>query len=80
MLRGKPLIDAEEWLSQRFNQISSVEERFISLSLELRRRERREKKQARRRVIVGLVGGLFAVLILAGIAEFQSQRAEKRRL
>ncbi|MGB3761062.1 MAG: hypothetical protein WBA07_32605 [Rivularia sp. (in: cyanobacteria)] len=36
LLRGKPLIDAEEWLSQRFNQISSVEERFISLSLDLR--------------------------------------------
>ena len=80
LLRGKPLIDAEEWLLQRLNQISSVEERFISLSLELRRRERREKKQARRRVIVGLVGGLFAALILAGIAEFQSQRAKKQRL
>ena len=80
LLRGKPLIDAEVWLSQRENQLSSVEQDFISLSLELRCREAREKKKARRRVIVWLVGGLIAALILAGIAEFQSQRAEKQRL
>ena len=79
LLRGKPLIDAEEWLLQRENQLSSVEQDFISLSLELRHREAREKKKARRRVIVWLIGGLIAALILAGIAEFQSQRAENQR-
>ncbi|MDY6900631.1 MAG: WD40 repeat domain-containing protein, partial [Cyanobacteriota bacterium] len=79
LLRGKPLIDAKEWLSQRLNQLSTIEQNFISLSLELRRKEAREKKQARRRVIVWLVGGLFAALILAGIAEFQSQQAEYQR-
>ncbi|MEO1765009.1 MAG: hypothetical protein AAFR83_24365, partial [Cyanobacteria bacterium J06629_18] len=79
LLRGKSLIDSEEWLLLRLNQISSVEQEFISLSLDLRRREKREKKQARKRVIVWLVGGLVAALILAGIAEFQSQRAEFQR-
>ncbi|WP_414619941.1 eIF2A-related protein [Calothrix sp. CCY 0018] len=79
LLRGKPLIDAKVWLLQRKNQISSVEQDFINLSLDLRHREARIKKVARRRVIVWLVGGLIAALILAGIAEFQSQRAENQR-
>ncbi len=79
LLRGKPLIDAKEWLSQRLNQISSVEQEFISLSLDLRSREKREKKQARRRVIVWLIGGLIAALILAGIAEYQSHQSEYQR-
>ncbi|MGF1674083.1 MAG: CHAT domain-containing protein, partial [Rivularia sp. (in: cyanobacteria)] len=79
LLRGKPLIDAEVWLLQRLNQISSVEERFIYLSLDLRDREAREKKTTRRRVIVGLAGGLIAALILAGIAILQWQRAEEKR-
>ncbi len=80
LLRGKPLIDAEEWLSQRLNQISLVERDFINLSLELRRIEARERRVARRRVIVGLVGGLIAAVILTVIAEFQSQRADQQRL
>ncbi len=48
LLRGKSLIDAEEWLLQCSNQISSVEETFINLSLKLRRIEARENKAARR--------------------------------
>jgi WD40 repeat protein len=79
LLRGKPLIDAEEWLLQRLNQISSVEERFIRLSLALRHREKAEKKKARRLVIATLVGGLIAALILARIALFQSHLAENQR-
>ncbi|MGB3649709.1 MAG: CHAT domain-containing protein, partial [Rivularia sp. (in: cyanobacteria)] len=80
LLRGKPLIDAKQWLSQRSNQISLVEETFINLSLELCDREARIRKVARRRIIVGLVGGLIAAVILAVIAEFQSQRADQERL
>lgn len=79
LLRGKPLIDAEEWLLQRSNQFSSVEVEFINLSLDLRDRESREKKAARRKIIVWLVGGLIAAIILTIIAEFQSQRAEIER-
>ncbi len=80
LLRGKPLIDAKEWLSQRSNQISLVEKSFINLSLDLCDREDRIRKVARRRVIVGLVGALLAAFILTGIAQFQSQRADKQRL
>ena len=80
LLRGMPLINAKVWLLQRSNQLSSVERDFISLSLDLCSREARIKKVARRRVIVGLVGGLLAAFILTGIAEFQSQRAENLRL
>ena len=76
LLRGKPLIDAKEWLLQRSNQLSSVEQEFISLSLDLRDRETREKKAARRRVIIGLAGGLIAALLFPSIALFQWQRAE----
>ena len=46
LLRGKPLIDAEEWLLERLNQLSLMEQDFISLSLDLRCREAREKKKA----------------------------------
>ncbi|AFY55337.1 WD40 repeat-containing protein [Rivularia sp. PCC 7116] len=76
LLRGKPLIDAEEWLLQRSNQFSSVEQGFIDLSLDLRNRETREKEAARRKVIVWLVCGLIAALILAAIAEDKRRESE----
>ncbi|MEM7713223.1 MAG: CHAT domain-containing protein [Cyanobacteria bacterium P01_A01_bin.68] len=79
LLRGKPLIDAEVWLLQRFNQISSHEVRFINFSIDLRDREEKEKKAARRRVIIGLTGGLIGALLLAGLAVFQWRRAEEKR-
>ncbi|MBV6624257.1 MAG: CHAT domain-containing protein [Rivularia sp. (in: Bacteria)] len=79
LLRGKSLVDAEVWLLQRSNQLSLVEESFINLSLDLRDREVREKKAARRRIVIGLAGGLIAALILAGVAVLQWQRAESQR-
>ena len=79
LLRGKPLIDAEEWLLQRLEQISSQEQRFINLSLDLRDRESKAKKTARRRVITSLTVALVVSLLLTGIALFQWRRAEKQR-
>ena len=79
LLRGKPLIDAEEWLLQRLEQISSQEENFINLSLDLRDRESKANKAARRRVIIGLTVALVVALLLTGIALFQWRRAEKER-
>ncbi|MCJ8279742.1 MAG: WD40 repeat domain-containing protein, partial [Rivularia sp. ALOHA_DT_140] len=79
LLAGKSLVDAQEWLLQRSNQISSVEQRFINLSLDKRDREVREKSLARRRVVIGLAGGLVAALLLAVFAGFQWQRAEEKR-
>ena len=79
LLRGKPLVDAEEWLLQRLQQISLVEQRFINLSLDLRDRESKAKKAARRRIIIGLAIGLVAALLSSGIALFQWRRAENQR-
>lgn len=79
LLRGKPLIDAQEWLLQRLEQISSQEQRFINLSLKLRDRESKAKKAAHKRVIIGLTVGFVVALLLAGIALFQWRRAENQR-
>ncbi|MBD2681580.1 MULTISPECIES: CHAT domain-containing protein [Nostoc] len=68
LLRGKPLADAEYWQSQRFLELSSQERSFIGLSVELRERESKKQKRRRQFTILGLTGGLFVALGLAGLA------------
>ncbi len=80
LLRGKPLVDAEEWLLQRSIQMSSSEQDFIHLSLELRHREQQEKNAASKRIFIGLTAGLVGALILAGVALFQRQQAQINEL
>jgi WD40 repeat protein/ABC-type dipeptide/oligopeptide/nickel transport system ATPase component len=79
LLRGKPLIDAEDWLLKRNHQISDDEQIFINLSLELREKEEKAKNAARKRVFIWLAGGLVTALLLAGIALFQWRQAEYQR-
>ncbi|NJR74537.1 MAG: WD40 repeat domain-containing protein [Scytonema sp. CRU_2_7] len=79
LLRGKPLIDAEEWLLYRSNQISATEQIFIKLSLELRDKEHQEKNAARKRIVIGLSGGLVVSLLLTSVALLQWQQAESQR-
>ena len=79
LLRGKPLIYAEEWLLQRSMQMSNFEQAFINLSLELRNREQQENNAAIKRILIGLTAGLVVALLLAGIALFQRQQADYQR-
>jgi WD40 repeat protein len=76
LLRGAPLAEAEGWLQSRPVEVSAAERVFIQLSLELRDREHKEQERRRQRTIMGLVGGLGAVSILAVGAFWQWQRAE----
>ena len=77
--RGKPLNDAEEWLLQRSNQISISEQNFINLSVELRDREQQEKINTKKRLLLGLAGGLVGSLLLTSVALWQWQQAESQR-
>ena len=79
LLRGKPLIDGEDWLLKRSHQISDDEQKFINLSLELREKEEEAKNAARKRVLIWLTGGLVTALLLAGLALFQWRQAEYQR-
>jgi len=76
LLRGKPLIDAEDWLLKRSHQISDDEQNFINLSLELREKEEELKNAARKRTFIWLTGGLVTALLLAGFAGFQWRQAQ----
>lgn len=76
LLRGKPLIDAQEWLQQRANQMSATEQSFIDLSLEIRDKEHQAQNAAKTRIFIALITGLLGALILAGVALFQRQQAQ----
>jgi WD40 repeat protein len=80
LLRGAPLAEAEGWLQSRPVEVSPAERVFIQLSLELRDRERKEQERRRQRIVMGLVGGLGVVSILAVGAFWQWQRAQIRRI
>jgi len=76
LLRGKPLIDAQEWLMQRQEQMSATELDFINLSLELRNREHQAQDAVRNRIFFALTMGIVGAIILAGVALFQRQQAQ----
>ena len=63
LLRGRRLVEAEGWLSEREEDISLPEQEFIWESVGLRERKRR-------RTISLLTGGLLVALGLAGFAAF----------
>jgi energy-coupling factor transporter ATP-binding protein EcfA2 len=77
-LRGKPLIDAENWLDQRQSQISEKGQEFIQLSS--KRREYKIQREKRRLVVLtsllGLATTAFVISAGLGVTAFlQSRRA-----
>ncbi|MBN3924502.1 trypsin-like peptidase domain-containing protein [Nostoc sp. NMS4] len=68
LLRGVPLAEAENWLKQRFDELSQAEQDFIQQSLTLRDRDRKQKERRRKLTLFGLTGGLVIVSILAVVA------------
>ncbi|MBD2300415.1 eIF2A-related protein [Nostoc sp. FACHB-190] len=79
LLRGKPLIDAAEWLHQRPTEISANEQIFINFSLELQEREEQQKHTVKQRIIISLSTGLIGALILSVFALSQWQQSERLR-
>ncbi len=75
LLRGKPLKDAEYWLSKRFIDMSSRERSFIELSLAFRDREFKKQKRRQQLTILGF-GCLMGALILVGFAWWLSQNSD----
>ncbi|MCC5603274.1 nSTAND1 domain-containing NTPase [Nostoc favosum] len=75
LLRGKPLIGAQEWQVQRWQELSINEIQFIEHSWELREFEFQQQQRRRQLAISSLVAGLILALSLAGFAWWQGQKA-----
>ncbi|MBD2284503.1 CHAT domain-containing protein [Anabaena cylindrica FACHB-170] len=75
LLRGKALIDAQEWQLQRAQELNTNEIRFINKSGELRELEVKQQQRIRKIGISSLVTGLILALGLAGVAWLQGQKA-----
>ncbi|MGF1674282.1 MAG: CHAT domain-containing protein [Rivularia sp. (in: cyanobacteria)] len=80
LLRGKPLVEAQDWQSKRFIELSAVERSFIGLSVELRDRTIKIQKNRRRLTIWGLSIGLLFASSLAGVAWWQWQNSVKNEI
>ena len=76
LLRGTPLAQAEGWLNERGGELSAAEAAFIRAGVALRERLQAEQTRRRRRVLVGLAGGLVIALLLALLAGLQWRRAD----
>ena len=76
LLRGLPLIEAENWQKERLQEVSENEKIFIRTSVSLREKEKREREHRKRNVILGLSCGLLGALLLAVVAGWQWQQAQ----
>jgi WD40 repeat protein len=79
LLRGGPLAEAENWVAEREGELSPAEVGFVRAGVALREREQAEREQRRRRVVVGLAGGLVVAVALALVAVFFARQSEKDR-
>ena len=76
LLRGGPLLNAQQWLQERQADLSQLEQEFIQTSVVRQLQEQRLRDRVRHRITSGLAGGLAAALFLVGIAGWQWRRAE----
>ncbi|MFQ5407425.1 MAG: BTAD domain-containing putative transcriptional regulator [Anaerolineales bacterium] len=77
LLRGAPLVEAQDWLAKRADDLAPDEQEFIDASAALQARRRAERERARRRVVVGLGTGLLVTALLALVAGFSWQRSQR---
>ncbi|HLP90796.1 MAG TPA: WD40 repeat domain-containing protein [Nostocaceae cyanobacterium] len=80
LLRGVPLVEAENWLNKRSEDLSQGEQDFIQTSLVLRDQEKKEREHRRRSLMSGLMGFSAVALSLAGFAMWQWQQSEIAQL
>ena len=76
LLQGTRLAIALDWLKQRADELTSLEQDFISASVKHRDKERSKQKRRRQLTVSGLVGGLMLVSTFAGISEIRRIDAE----
>ena len=79
LLRGTSLGEAEDWLNERKDDLSSAEEKYIQASLELQKKESGDKERRKRRIIMGLTVFSIITLMLAGFSVLQWQQAVEQR-
>ena len=65
LLQGTRLAIAQDWLKQRQDELTLVEQDFINGSVERRDKEQRKQKRRRQLTIFGLLGGLILVSTFA---------------
>jgi WD40 repeat protein/DNA-binding SARP family transcriptional activator len=68
LLRGAPLLEAENWLAEREGELSEVEWDYVQAGAALRERQQAERERRRRVTVAALAGGLVIALILTAIA------------
>ncbi|MFQ5409670.1 MAG: BTAD domain-containing putative transcriptional regulator, partial [Anaerolineales bacterium] len=83
LLRGVPLAEAQGWLAERGDELSSDERAYIRASAELQQARQSARDRRRRRTIFGLTAGLalaVALAIVAGVSWRESVRDERAAL
>ncbi|MDJ0695610.1 myosin kinase [Mastigocoleus sp. MO_188.B34] len=76
LLQGTRLGIAQDWLKQRPEELTLVEQDFIIASVGQKNKERRKHQRRRNLTISGLVIGLVFVSTFAGISELRRTDAE----
>jgi len=77
LLRGVLLSTAEGWLHERPDELGDLEKTFIQESIKLREQRLAERERRRRRITLGLAGGLVVALALAITAGLFGQQASR---
>ncbi|MGF1672897.1 MAG: discoidin domain-containing protein [Rivularia sp. (in: cyanobacteria)] len=71
LLQGTQLAIALDWYKQRRDELTCIEQNFISASVSRRDKQRRQQKRRRQLTISGLIGGLILVSTFAFISEIR---------
>ena len=79
LLRGAPLLQAEERLHKRRVDLGEMEINYIQTSLKLRDKEQARREKRRRNTIIALASGLMITIVLGLFAVGQWRRAENER-
>lgn len=79
LLRGVRLAQAREFEAQHAGLLNELEHAYVGASDALQRAEAAQRDRRRRRVVVSLSAGISIALILAALAGWQWQRAERQQ-
>jgi WD40 repeat protein len=77
LLRGGPLAQAKEWLSDRGDEIGETEKLFIQTSTTFQMQRQQVRERRRRLILGGLTGGMVVALGLSVFAFNQRSIAEQ---
>ena len=76
LLRGGPLVNAEEWLESRGAELAESEREYIRAGAALRASEQYQRERRRRNTFLALGAGLVVALILAAVAFLAFRKAQ----